>query len=67
MFAFADENRSGRHILKVGIPFLITRILKEWAEPGETITQTISRQTTGGATKKKDQPGWTSDGPSVGS
>jgi hypothetical protein len=39
-----------------------TRIQKEWEDPGETITRTISRQHTGGATKKKDQPEWMTDG-----
>ena len=29
------------------------------------IIQTISKQHTGGATKKKDQAEWTNDGPSV--
>src|SRR5579864_2760134 len=34
------------------------RIPKGWAERGETIIRTISKQHTGGATEKKDQPGW---------
>jgi len=38
--------------------YLTTRIRKEWAARGETITRTISRQHTGGATKKKDQQEW---------
>jgi hypothetical protein len=39
---------------------------KEWAELGETTIQTISRQRIGGATKKRDQRGWASDGRSDG-
>ncbi len=34
----------------------ITRIPREWEEPGEMTIQTISGQSTGGATRKKDQP-----------
>jgi hypothetical protein len=36
----------------IGIP-------RGWAELGETTTQTIFKQRTGGVTKKKDQPEWT--------
>lgn len=43
----------------------ITGIPKEWEEHGETITQTISKQRTGGAMGKKGQPELMSDGPSV--
>ena len=41
------------------ISFPITRIPRGWEERGEMIIQTISRQHTGGATKKKDQQEWT--------
>jgi hypothetical protein len=54
MFASADENPSSRHMLKVGIPCRTIRIRKEWGEPGETITRTISRQHIGGVTKGRD-------------
>jgi len=50
MLAGADENRSSRHILSVGIPFLTIRIPKEWAEIGEMIIRTVSKQATGGVT-----------------
>ena len=62
MHAGADETQPGRHILKVGILLRTTGIPKEWVERGGTITLTISRQYIGGATKKKDQQGWTADG-----
>src|SRR5258707_11971097 len=39
-----------------------TKIPKEWEERGETITQTTSKQRTGGATGKKDRPELTADG-----
>jgi hypothetical protein len=44
----------------------IIGILKGWEERGEMIIRTISKQHTGGATGKKDQPESTTDGPSVG-
>jgi hypothetical protein len=62
MFAFADENRSGRHILKVGIPFPITGVQREWVERGGTTTQIISRRHIGGVTEKRDRPGWSDYG-----
>jgi hypothetical protein len=62
MHAGADETQPGRHILKVGIPCRTTRIRKEWAGPGETIIRTTSRQHTGGAMKKRAQPGWMTEG-----
>jgi hypothetical protein len=54
--------RGCRHISKVGLPFRITRIRKEWAAHGGTTIQTISKQPTGGVMKKKDQPAWMIDG-----
>jgi len=46
------------HSRTTTILFRTTRIRKEWAERGETITQTISRQYIGGAMKRKDQSEW---------
>lgn len=43
----------------------ITEVRKEWEERGEMIIRTISKQHTGGATKKRDQPGWMGDGRSA--
>jgi hypothetical protein len=43
--------------------FQIIRIPKEWAELGEMIIRTTSKQPTGGVTEKKDQPEWMADGP----
>jgi hypothetical protein len=48
------------------ISCLTTGNRKEWAELGEMIIRTISKQPTGGVTEKKDQPEWMTDGPSVG-
>ena len=39
--------------------FPTTGIRKEWAELGEMITRTTSKQRTGGVTEKKDRPEWT--------
>ena len=39
---------------------------KEWAEPGETTTQTTCRQRIGGAIQKRDQPEWKTNGRSAG-
>jgi hypothetical protein len=64
--AVADENQSSRHILKVGIPYRTTGNRKEWVARGETTIQIMCKQHIGGATETKDQPGWTTDGPSVG-
>lgn len=61
VFAVADENRSSRHIPKVGIPSQTIRIPKGWAERGETTIQTTFKQPTGGVTEKKDQPEWRTD------
>jgi hypothetical protein len=47
------------------ISFPITGIPKGWEERGEMTIQTIFKQHTGGATEKKDQPEWMTDGPSV--
>lgn len=58
MHAGADETQPGRHILKVGILFPTIKVRKEWVVRGETIIQKISRQHTGGATKRKDPPEW---------
>ena len=41
---------------------LTIRIPKVWAERGETIIRTISKQHTGGVTEKKDQPELIADG-----
>jgi hypothetical protein len=38
---------------------------KEWAERGGMTIRTIFKQPTGGATEKKDQPEWASDGRSA--
>jgi hypothetical protein len=40
-----------------------TRIQKEWEERGGTIILPISKQHTGGVTKKRGQPGWMSERP----
>ena len=55
MRAGADDTQSGRHILKVGIPFRITEILKAWAELGETTILRMSKQSIGCAIQKKDR------------
>jgi hypothetical protein len=38
-----------------------TGIPKGWEEPGETTIRTISRQSTGGATQKRDRPDSTTE------
>jgi hypothetical protein len=40
----------------------ITKIQEAWEEPGEMTIRTISEQLIGGATEKKDQPEWMTDG-----
>src|SRR5947199_228532 len=46
----------------ITISYRITRTRKEWAVRGEMTIQTISKQHTGGVTKKKDQPEWMANG-----
>jgi hypothetical protein len=43
----------------------ITKTPREWEELGETTIRTTSKQHTGGATKKRDQPEWMTDGRSA--
>jgi hypothetical protein len=43
----------------------ITKSLKGWQEHGETTIQTIFKQHTGGATEKRDQLAWVTDGPII--
>jgi hypothetical protein len=62
VFAVADENRSSRHIPKVGIPFLTTGIRKGWVELGETTFRRTFQHPIFGATERRDRPGWMSNG-----
>ena len=45
---------------------LIIKIPRGWEEPGETTTQIISEQHTGGAIQKKGQREWMTEGRSAG-
>jgi hypothetical protein len=41
--------------------FRTIKIRKEWVERGETIIPTTFKQHIGGATERRDQPGWTNN------
>ena len=63
MRAGADDTQSGRHILKIGIPFQTISVPGEWEERGGMIIPTISRRFTGGVMVKRARAGHSDGSP----